>query len=381
MKKILMYASVASMIKQFNMNNISILQSMGYKVDVACNFKDGNSIPKYEVEKFKSVLKEKNIEFYQIPIPRKLFDFKNMIRSYFITLNILQKNEYNIVHCHSPIGGAIVRLANKGSKNYKLTKMIYTAHGFHFFNGNNKMKNFIFKSIESYLSKFTDVIITINKEDYNAAKKFKLKPNGCVRYVPGIGINLDEIKNIERNKKKLCEMINIKDDSILMLSVGELNVNKNHKVIIKAMPFLPYNFHYLICGVGNLKEDYLELSEKLGVENRLHLLGFRSDVLEIMKSCDVFVFPSIREGLSVALMEAMACKLPCIVSNIRGNVDLIDENGGGLFEYDNVESFVNSIKRNEINKLQEIGAHNFHVIQSFDVKIINGKMKEIYRLL
>lgn len=377
MKKALMYASVASMIQQFNMNNISLLQELGYKVDVACNFEFGSTITNEKIEKLKDQLTKMNVNFYQIPVPRKITDIKNLRLSYKMTKDLMNEKKYDLIHCHSPIGGIICRLANKHSKHYDSTRMIYTAHGFHFFKGNNPLKNFLFRNIERYGAKYTDTLITINKEDYAAAKKFKLRKNGTVEYVPGVGIDIDKINAIQGNKEELCKELNIPSDSILLLSVGELNDNKNHKVVIECLPELPKNVHYLICGVGPLKEQHEELAKKLDVLDRLHLLGYRNDVIRIMKSCDVFIFPSKREGLSVALMEAMACGLPCVASKIRGNVDLIKNNKRNyLFNLNKC----NEIKT-DITKIIQNNYFNIYInkdINQYGEKKIALKMEHIY---
>lgn len=371
MKKALMYASVASMIQQFNMNNIKLLKELGYEVHVACNFEFGSTISNEKISKLKEDLTNMNVKYYHIPVPRKISDFSNLYLSYKKTLKLMNENKYNLIHCHSPIGGIICRIANKHSKNYSNARMIYTAHGFHFFKGNNPIKNFVFKNIERYGARFTDTLITINKEDYNAAKEFKLKKNGTVEYVPGIGIDLDKINAIEGNKDDLCKELNIPTDSILLLSVGELNQNKNHRVVIEQLDKLPDNVHYIICGQGILKEEYESLAKEHNVQHRLHLLGYRDDVLKIMKSCDVFVFPSKREGLSVALMEAMACKLICVASRIRGNVDL-ENNNIYYFEKENVQQ-LNDVIMKAINKRSE----NVDLKQ-YSSKYINSVIRSIY---
>lgn len=172
MKKALMFASVASMIEQFNMSNIQILIELGYKVDVACNFKFGNTISNDKINQLKKKLCEMNVEYYHIDVPRKISDFKNLKNSYNETLKLLNENNYNLIHCHSPIGGVICRLANKNSNNFSKCSMIYTAHGFHFFKG-APLKNWIlFYPIEWIFAKYTDILITINIEDYNRAKKY-----------------------------------------------------------------------------------------------------------------------------------------------------------------------------------------------------------------
>ncbi len=380
MKKALMYASVASMIQQFNMNNISLLQDLGYKVDVACNFEFGSTITDEKIEKLKEQLTKMDVNFYQIPIPRRITDIKNLRLSYKMTKDLMNEKKYDLIHCHSPIGGIICRLANKHSKHYDSTRMIYTAHGFHFFKGNNPLKNFLFRNIERYGAKYTDTLITINKEDYAAAKKFKLKKNGTVEYVPGVGIDIDKINSIQGNKEELCKELNIPVDTILLLSVGELNDNKNHKVVIESLPELPKNIHYLICGVGPLKEQHEELAKKLDVLDRLHLLGYRNDVIRIMKSCDIFIFPSKREGLSVALMEAMACGLPCIASEIRGNTDLVQEQPFiSLCNPQNSQDFLKEVRKMNSDIQTELYKLNKSSSKQYDAKIINEQIREIYQ--
>ena len=330
MKKALIYASVASMIQQFNMNNIRLLLSLNYQVDVACNFEFGSTITTDKIEQLKDELTNLGVHYYHIPVPRKISDIYHLKTSYKKTIDLMNRENYDLIHCHSPIGGIICRMANHKSQNYEKSRMIYTAHGFHFFNGNNPVKNLIFRNIEKIGARYTDVLITINKEDYAAAQRFHLKRGGKVEYIPGIGIDLEKIDSVPEMRKQLLHSLHLSADSVLMLSVGELNDNKNHRVIIETLPNLPHNFHYLICGLGPLMAEHQKLAEDLGVSERLHLLGFRNDVLSVMKSCDLFVFPSKREGLSVALMEALACELPCIASNIRGNSDLILDKKNGL---------------------------------------------------
>ena len=330
MKRVLMTATVPSMIGQFNMNNIKILQELGYKVDVACNFDDYTVWKEERINRFENELKELNIRTFNISFSRSPKDMKKLIISYKQIKDLLNSRNYTLVHTHTPISSLITRIAYKNSNIYKSCKMIYTAHGFHFYKGNNPLKNLIFRNIEKIGARYTDVLITINKEDYEAAKRFKLKKNGIVKYVPGVGINLDEIENIKGNKEALCKEIDIPVNSFLLLSVGELNINKNHKIVIETLPILPKEVHYLICGVGALKEEYERQAKDLSVMDRVHLLGYKNDIIKIMKSVDVFIFPSKREGLSVSLMEAIACGLPCIASNIRGNADLIENGVNGF---------------------------------------------------
>lgn len=377
MKKAIIIASVASMIDQFNRDNINLLQELGYEVSVACNFEYGSSTSNEQVKKLIKDLDELNVKHYHVPIPRSMFALKDMFKSYKFLRQLALKEKYNLMHCHSPIGGVLARLAFKKSRRQG-TKVIYTAHGFHFYDGAPLKNWIIFYPIEKLCSKVTDCLITINKEDYKRAKeKFYAKE---VEYVPGIGIHVEKIRlrNFNIEKKKVS--LGLKSGEIFILSVGELNQNKNQEVIIRAIAKLNNpKIHYFIAGKGDKEQYLINLAESLGVN--LHLLGYRTDVIELLNAADIFAFPSIREGLSVALMEAMAAGLPCVVSRIRGNVDLINENGGFLCEANDINSFYNGIKE-LLNKNKRIcmGNHNLLNIQKFDVCYIIEKISKIYNI-
>ncbi|MCR0204569.1 glycosyltransferase [[Clostridium] innocuum] len=373
MKRALMTATVPSMIGQFNMNNIKLLQELGYKVDIATNFNDYTVWNQERINKFENELKELNIQTFNISFSRNPKDIKNLMNSYKQMKQLFDNQEYTLIHTHTPISSLITRLAYKRSNIYEACKMIYTAHGFHFFKGNNPIKNFIYRNIEKIGAKYTDVLITINKEDYEAAKMFKLKKNGTVEYVPGVGINIEKINSIQGSKKVLCNELDIPSESTLLLSVGELNDNKNHKVVIKSLPELPDNVHYIICGVGPLKEKHEQLANELKVFNRLHLLGYRTDVIRVMKSCDIFIFPSKREGLSVALMEAMACGLLCIASNIRGNSDLMNSYAYGYMFESNT-----NLSAKKIMEILKVKSTKNVDVSKYSKNTILSIMKKIY---
>lgn len=382
MKKALVFASVASMIQQFNMNNIRLLKELGYQVDVACNFKFGSSISDEKIQELKKTLEELQVGYYHIPVPRKIQDVKGIMKSYRMSLKLMNEQKYDLIHCHSPIGGIICRMANRRSVNYRCCKMVYTAHGFHFFKGNHPLKNFLFGTVERLGAHFTDRLITINLEDYEAAKKFQLKKGGCVKYVPGIGIDLKHIREIEPKREQLCSELGLSADTRLIVSVGELNKNKNHAVVVEALSRLPENFHYLICGQGELGEELSALAERLNCRARLHLLNYRKDVISIVKSCDYFVFPSKREGLSVALMEALVCNATCLASKIRGNTDLIyDGQNGFLFDADDrapqeIYGLIQEIERKGICFDEKVRNDVLHKI---DRRNIEKDMREIYK--
>ena len=376
--KALMVASVASMIDQFNRENISLLQTMGYEVDVACNFEVGNTSSEERVKRFRQELQKQEVGTFQLPIPRKILAFSYMIQAYKQLKKMVEEKQYTLVHCHSPIGSVIARLACRKQRKKGL-KLIYTAHGFHFFTGAPKKNWLIFYPIEKIFARYTDILITICSEDYQRARKKKLGKN--IVYSPGVGIDVDKVKKIDKKADKRL-MLGIREKDILVLSVGELNQNKNHETIVRALKQLNRtDVHYVICGQGDKKEELERMAKQFGMEERLHLLGFRTDALEWMKVADLFAFPSYREGLPVSLMEAMAAGLPVVCSKIRGNVDLIkDGEGGYMCEPMDVASFAENLSRliKDAEQRKCMGEKNQITVQQFDKSKVSEVMKKVY---
>lgn len=376
MKKMLMLASVASMIDQFNMSNIELLQKMGYEVHVACNFAKGSTCTVEKIQELKKNLEEKKVEYFQIDFERNVMKIHKDVKAYKQVLQLCRKNRYDFIHCHSPIGGVIGRLVAHKTN----TKVIYTAHGFHFYKGAPIQNWLIYYPIEKFLSRFTDVLITINQEDYSRAKKkFYAKR---VEYIPGIGIDVKKFQNLEVNKNEKRKKLGIGEEKIVLLSIGELSKRKNHEIVIKALAKLnSTKVVYLICGKGDLKKDLEKLSIELEIEKQIKFLGFRTDIAEICKCADIFVFPSLQEGLPVALMESMASGLPVACSKIRGNTDLINEEEV-VFNPKSVEDIKEVIGKMidlSKNSLERMGERNQRISKKFDKSIVEKMIGNIYR--
>lgn len=367
MKKILIVSTVSRQFYLFEQANIEVLRSLGYEVHGAANFEDAN-------ERLDSL----DIVRHPFDIQRSPFSFKN-IKAYKQLKKIMKSEKFDAIHCHSPMGGVLARLAARKALD-KGTKVIYTAHGFHFFKGAPLLNWLVYYPIERWLSKYTDVLITINKEDFNIAKsKFKAKK---IEYIPGVGIDLTKFNDPKVDKEQKRSEIGLEKDNIVLLSVGEINKNKNHKVAIKALANIgDPNIHYVICGRGLLEKHLKNLSTKLGIEKQVHFIGFRKDVIEICKASDLFVFPSYREGLSVALMEAMACGIPVVCSRIRGNSDLINDGKGGyLVEPSDINSFKEKINLIISNKslAGSYCEYNKEIIKKFSKDATLPQMRKIY---
>lgn len=293
---------------------------------------------------------------------------------------LVEEEQYDIVHCHTPIAAACTRLACKKLRKKLGVKVFYTAHGFHFYKGAPKLNWLVYYPIEKYCSRFTDKLITINQEDYALAKnKFKAKET---YYVPGVGIDLSRFENVQVDKKVKKQEIGVPDDAFLLLSVGELNENKNHQIIIKALAKTKNpNIHYAIAGVGDQKDHLLELAEKLGISGQVHLLGYRKDVPELNHSADVFCFPSYREGLSASLMEASASGLACVASRIRGNTDIITNDATGILcDSSNPDDFANAIRTlaEDEEKCRAMGNEASLFADRFDIKHIIDETYKVY---
>jgi len=374
--RVLVLASVASMIDQFNMPNIMLLKELGYDVHVACNFIAGNTCSEEQIANLKKNLTEVNVKFHQIDFHRNVMSLRENVKAYKQVHKLVVDNNYKFIHCHSPIGGVVGRIVGNQTK----TKVIYTAHGFHFFKG-APLKNWLmYYPVEKWLAKKTDVLITINKEDYEIAKKFKANR---IEYVHGVGIDTDKFNNIEVNRSEKRRAIGVNEDDFMIISVGELNENKNHRVIIRAISELSNEkIKFVLCGQGPLETELRKLANELGIEYQVKFLGFRKDIPELMKIADLFAFPSFREGLSLSLMEAMASGLPVVCSKIRGNVDLIEEGQGGYLIDDNdLEQYKLSIHKLFTNQSlrEKNGILNKINVKKFDIYNVKNETEKIYK--
>lgn len=353
----------------FEINDIKLLQENGYKVTVACNTTYG------EVEN-----KLNDVEFYHIPFERNPFCKEN-IQAYKELKKLINKKHYEIIHCHTPVAGILTRLAAKHTRK-RGTKVIYTAHGFHFYKGAPLKNWLLYYPIEWICSWMTDVLITINKEDYKLAQKHMHGKKSV--YIPGVGVNIKKIQQCQISKAEKRKELGIPKNAVVLISTGELNENKNHKVIVKALEqCMQKNIYYIICGVGKQKEYLIKMSKKLKLEANIKMLGYRNDIDELLKVSDIFVFPSLREGLGLSAIEAMAAGLPLITSRTRGINDYsINGKTGFSCNAEDIVGFQNAILKlaDNDNLRQQMGTHNKIVAKQYDIGKTECIMKKIYKL-
>ena len=312
----------------------------------------------------------------QICIRTSPFDPSNR-KAYGQLLDIIDKYGIEAVVCSTPIGGALGRLA---AKKKGISPVVYEAHGFLFFKGAPFINRTVYKWEEVLLAKYTDALITITKEDRDAAKQFVLRSGKEPYLVHGAGVNTGVIVHSDRDEKR--RELGIPEDAFLIVSAGELNKNKNTQVIVRAVKEMnDENVFYAACGDGEEKANLEALIKEFGLEKQVKLLGYRTDMPEIMASADAFTIMSHREGLPRALMEAMDLGLPCVCSNTRGMRDLIDPDGGYLCGADDGKAFARAFAalKAEPEKRVIMGEHNREKVKGYSAEVVRKELFDIYR--
>lgn len=371
MKKALMIATVVGFIASFEKSDINILQEMGYEVHCAANYSRVN-----DPEKIKQ-LDDMGVIRQHITFARNPFSKMN-IQAYKELNRVIKREHFDIVHCHTPVGGVLGRMA---AHKHHVPVVIYTAHGFHFFKGCSIKNRVMFYLIEKNMSRITDILITINNEDFEVAKN-RLHARRTER-IHGVGIDIEKfsIPSNCRNKKRT--ELGVADDEKLLLSVGELDRDKNHIEVLEAMRTLaPKGYKYFIAGNGSLKESHTDYIKTNGLENSVYLLGYRRDIPELLQATDLYIFPSMFEGLSVALMEAVAAKIPIACSKVRGNVDTVVTKES-YFSPQSPTELVSSVEAisnmtdEEKSRMVEI---NYQNLLKYRLSEVRKEMKKIYKI-
>lgn len=367
MKKVLFSATVDGHIMNFHIPYLKWFKEQGYEVHVASN---GDSEIPFVDRKY-------NVPYERLPFKR------SNISAYKQLKEIIDANKYDIIHCHTPVGGVLTRLAARKSR-LNGTKVLYTAHGFHFFKGAVYRKWLIYYPIEKWLSKYTDCLITINKEDYNIAVNNKFKV-ASIKLVNGVGIDLNRFKlQTEERKKELRDKYGYRNEAFILVYAGELSYRKHQDLLINVVKKIKNkipNLKLLLAGTGDLLEQYRKQIKNLDIEENVELLGYRKDVDNLMMLSDVAVSSSRQEGLPVNIMEAMATGLPLVVSNCRGNRDLVNHGVNGYtVGMNNEEVFARCIERlyKSEDLRNEFGIKSFENIQEYSLENIIDEMEKVY---
>lgn len=366
-KRVLFCATVDYHFNAFHLPYIKWFKEQGWEVHVAAF---GDIVLPFVDEK------------YNIPIQRSPFNTKNIL-AYKKLKDIILKNEYKIIHCHTPMGGVLARLAARNTRR-KNTNVIYTAHGFHFCKGAPLINWLLYYPIEKLLSFHTDCLITINQEDYQLAKRrgFKAKE---IKHVHGVGVNTDLYKPVEYQQKcKMRESFGYKSDDFLLFYAAEFNKNKNHQLLIDIIAAIKEEIpsaKLLLAGDGPLLEECQQTAVRLGVQDMIHFLGYRTDIKELLKVCDIAVASSLREGLPVNIMEAMASGLPIVATINRGHKELVINGVNGFLisptEKQKFASLILEIFHSQELSLQ-MSSENLKIIKKYSLEQVTLELSEIY---
>ncbi|WP_295341168.1 glycosyltransferase [uncultured Subdoligranulum sp.] len=373
MRKALIIANLGGFV-DFLHGDIDILISMGYEVTYAAN------LSAVEWERGKKKLDEKGIRYNDI-----CFDSQNPFsksnRKAYKQLKELLKNQYDLIHCHTPIVGVLTKIAAESYRK-KGSKVIYTTHGFAFTEKSGIKSWAVFYTLEKLTSFLCDAIITINKEDYKVAKNMFCKH---VYYINGMGVKTGIYQNVQIDRDEYRKSIGVNPEQLMILSLGELSVRKNHQVIVKAIASLPdkERYIYVICGVGingGTGEMIQSLAKELGVH--VILLGYRYDIPEILYCSDIGALPSIREGLGLAGVQSLAAGVPIVATAVQGIKDyVIDGKTGYLSSAFDVKGFAEGIRKlSNLEIRKNMTRACVEKAKEFDESISLSQRRRIYEM-
>lgn len=361
--KVLFVANIMGHLSTFHIPYMNWFHENGWEVDAAANDDSDIDMPDYVTK-------------IHVPIQRSPYRKENL-RAFSELKKVIEEKRYDIVHCHTPMGSVLARLAvKKGSK----TKVLYTCHGFQFCKGGPVKDWILYYPVERFLAHRADCIITINQQDYKLAQKFACKD---IRYIPGIGVDLSRFYQDDAARQNMREQLNADQTKFLVLSVGELNENKNHITVMKAIARLKNpNILYFVAGEGPLHHELERCIQDLGLERQVFLLGRRNDIPALCNAADAFAFPSQREGLGIAAIEAMSTGTPLLTSNAGGICDYSKDGiTGFVCQANDIDGFAEGILKLSRNPelCEQMGQNACEAAQKFRLEQSLERMAEIYQ--
>ncbi len=367
-RKVLFIATITKHILRFHIPYLKWFKENGFETHVAVN--GSEEIPFCDVK-------------HLIPIQRSPFSFSN-IRANKLLKTIIDSNDFSIIHGHTPMGGVLSRTASRNARKNG-AKILYTAHGFHFFKGAPLKNWLIYYPVEKILSKYTDAIITINQEDFQLLFDRNFKCPGKYM-INGIGVNEERFKPVIPSEKSgLRKEYGYNDGSFILIYVAEFIRRKNHKFIIDSTQALLNRIpglKILFAGRGELFEEMKEYYKNLDLFDTIEFLGYRTDVEKLMAISDIGISSSRQEGLGLNLAEEMLVALPVVATHDRGHRELVKPGTNGfLFEQNNMNQFVDYICRlaEDKNLREAFGANSRKFAQKYTLSNAIDNMAEIYK--
>lgn len=373
MKKALMLAPMGSVHRRFNQANIAALQSLGLQVELCANFENGNG-PEIHNQSFVEECEIRGIKTHSIPFARH--SLTGSLKCLSQLKELLSREQYDLVHTHTETGGLLLKLAHSEKRK---SKFIFTPHGMSFWKGSSLKSQLVYRPLERWICSAMDMNLGMNMEEVENLEQWNKR---TAHYVHGVGLNVARMQNPSRSREQMREEFGLAESDKFIASIGELDDNKNHITVIKALATLGRkDFKYVVCGVGPNKDMLLAEAECTGLKENVILAGYRSDIPDVLNAADIFVFPSLHEGMPVSALEAMACSLPVVCSAIRGNVDVVkDGDNGYLFKPSDVDTLSRQIALLMDNEAlrQQMGAKNKEIVREFSLEAVTEELKAIY---
>ena len=343
-KNILILATTNEFLGKFEQQNVKILRQKGFTVHYAANMNEPSYL--YDIERIKKL----GVQAHHIEIARSPYMFQYNTKAFRQLLHLIRKYRIGAIHCHTPVGGLLGRLVGLLPQKERPI-ILYTAHGFHFYKGAPLFNHLFYYPVERFLAHNTDILIVINEEDYRNAKRFRLKKGGSLYKIPGEGLDLDVFHPVlDEEKKEKRKILGILEEDFFLLSVGEINANKNQKIVVEALSILKKRkgsrpIRYGIVGDGFFREKLQDFVEKKGMEKEVIFYGYCSNPWDYIGCADAVIFPSKREGLGMAGLEALAMGVPLLASDNRGTREYMEHGKNGfLFQYNDVKEVAKSIE-------------------------------------
>lgn len=374
-KNVLIVTTVSGFLWQFERNTVDILRKAGARIHYASGF--GSKDYDFDEEYFT----ENEIQVHPVSIRKSPFHIKENCRALVELIRIIRREEIHVVHCHNPVGGVLGRLAAWLSA--REVKVIYTAHGFHFYKGGPLKSWFLFYPVERALARMTDVLVTINREDRSCAGRFILKKGGQVAFMPGTGTDTDRFCPDRSRRQEARQVMGVKEGEYCLVTAARLDREKNCQTVLRAMEELgDIPCQYVICGEGPWRPFLEREVRRRGLEDRVRLMGFRADMDFLLQGADLFLFPSLREGLGMAALEAMACGLPVVAADSRGTREYIRQGENGfLCSGRQPREFAEAVRelwqREDLRS--DMGREARRMSLRFSRQRAGEKMEEIYR--
>jgi glycosyltransferase involved in cell wall biosynthesis len=373
MARLLQVATLSLTLRGFLLPFVSHFRAKGWRVDALAHGARGCSECK---EAFDNV--------WDVDWSRNPLDPRNLSRAIYQVRAVVRSEKYDLIHVHTPVAAFIARYALRGLRRKGELKVIYTAHGFHFYRGGHPLQNAIFLGLEKLAGRWTDYLVVINREDEEAAHRYRIVPSERVYYMPGIGVDTDRYSPDTVSKSQVARFrreLRLDANVRLFLMVAEFNHRKRHRDLLQAFALINRpDVHLTFAGVGPLMDEMKKLVSSLGLKSRVHFLGFRDDVPALTRASVATILPSKQEGLPRSVMESLSLEVPVIGTDIRGVRDLLKDGEGILVKVGDIEGLAQAMTfvlehPDRIRRMGQIGRKK---MEAFDLSSIIQLHERLY---